>query len=98
MPWTSGFDIRTEHATRLVRQRMLGSDAVYRVGPRSGPLVEVEVIAAPALVTGTRLRFTAASLGAMARPVVRRRTEPFALRAAALLLRAAHAGARPPAA
>jgi hypothetical protein len=98
MPWTVGSDFRSEHTTRLVRQRMLGSDAVYRVGRRSGPLVEVEVIAAPALASGTRLRFTTASLGAMARPVVRRRTEPFALRAAALLLRAAHAAARPPAA
>ena len=98
MPWTGGSDFRSEHATRLVRQRMLGTDAIYRVGRRSGLLVEVEVIAAPALVSGTRLRFTAASLGVMARPVVRRRTEPFAHRAAAFLLRAAHAGARPPAA
>lgn len=98
MPWTSGSQYRSEHATRLVRQRLLGSDAIYRIGRRSGALVEVEVIAAPALRSGTRLRLTAASLVPMARPMVRRGAEPLAARAAALLLRATHLSARPPAA
>ena len=95
MPWTGGSDYRSEHATRLVRHRLLGTDAVYRVGPRSGRVVEVEVVAAPSLVSGTRLRLTAASLAGMARPVTRRRRrEPLAARAAAMVLRVA----RPPAA
>ncbi len=94
MPWTVSSEFRSEHATRLVFQRVLGSDAIYRVGRRSGPLVEVEVVAGPALAAGTRLRLTAASLGAMARPIVRGRPEPLAVRAAALLLRASHLVAR----
>ena len=92
MPWTVSSEFRSEHATRLVFQRVLGSDAIYRVGRRSGPLVEV--VAAPALAAGTRLLVTATSLGAMARPIVRGRPEPLAVRAAALLLRASHLVAR----
>ena len=98
MPWKGGSELRSEHATRLVFQRLLGSDAIYRIGRRSGPLVEVEVIAAPALASGTRLRLTAASLVPMARPRVRRHAEPFAARCAALLVRATHLSVRPPAA
>ena len=87
MPWTGGSYFRSEHVTRLVRQRMLGSDAIYRVGRRSGELVEVEVVAAPALASGTRLLLTAGSLGAMARPVVAAHPARLAARAAAFLSR-----------
>ncbi len=98
MPWTGGTQYRREHATRLVRHRLLGSDAVYRIGRRLGPVVEVEVVAAPALASGTRLRLTAASLRAMARPAGRSRQVPLLARAAALLERATHHALRSPAA
>jgi hypothetical protein len=98
MPWTGGYHLRSEQAVRQVRQRLLGSDAIYRVRRSSGPLVEVEVVAAPALVPGTRLRFTAASVRAMARPVVRRRSDAVAAHLSEILLRAALIALRPPAA
>ena len=75
MPWKGGTEFRGDDAVRLVRHRMLGTDAVYRVGRSSGELVEVEVVAAPALTPGMRLRLTTASVRAMAKPVVRRRSE-----------------------
>ena len=98
MPWTGGSHLRSEQAGGLARQRLLGSDATYRVRRSSGPLVEVEVVAAPALVPGTRLRFTAASVRAMARPGVRRRSDAIASHLADVLLRAAMIALRPPAA
>jgi hypothetical protein len=54
----------------LLRQRALHSDAVYRVHRVSGPIVEAEVVAAPGLAPGTRLRMTAAAAAAM-KPVPR---------------------------
>jgi hypothetical protein len=98
MPWTGGSHLRTEQAGRLARQRLLGSDATYRVRRSSGPLVEVEVVAAPALVPGTRLRFTAKSVREMARPGVRRRSEAVAAHLADIVMRAALIALRPPAA
>ena len=94
MPWTGGSQFRSEHVTRLVRQRMLGTDAIYRVGRRSGELVEVEVVAAPALAAGTRLLVTATSLGAMARPVVGAHRARIVARAAAFLSRASNLAVR----
>ena len=92
MPWTGGSEFRSD-PVRLVRQRMLGTDAIYRVGRSSGKLVEVEVVAAPALTPGMRLRLSAASVRAMAKPVVLRpakRPPPsrvaFVLRAVVALL------------
>jgi hypothetical protein len=54
----------------LVRQRSLYSDAVYRVLRVSDSIVEAEVVAAPGLAPGTRLRMTGAAAAAM-RPVTR---------------------------
>jgi len=42
----------------LLLHRSLGSDALYRVVSASGELVTVEVVQAPELESGTRLRFT----------------------------------------
>jgi len=41
---------------------MLGSEARYRVLRRAGPTVEVEVLSAPGLRPGLRLRLSAAEL------------------------------------
>ena len=54
----------------LLRQRALYSDAIYRVLRVSGQIVEAEVVAAPGLAPGTRLRMTAAAAAAM-KPVPR---------------------------
>ncbi|MGH2851199.1 MAG: hypothetical protein ACRDLP_11345 [Solirubrobacteraceae bacterium] len=44
---------------KLLRHRALGTDACYRVVRWSDPTVEVEVVSAPALSSGTRLRLHA---------------------------------------
>jgi hypothetical protein len=44
---------------KLLRHRVLGSDACYRVVRWTEPTVEVEVVNAPALSRGTRLRLSA---------------------------------------
>ena len=51
---------------RLVRQRMLGSDAVYLVLDEAEPLVTCEVVAAPGLAPGTRVRLFPDAVRAMA--------------------------------
>ena len=52
-------------AAGVLRQRVLGSEGVYRVLHRSGSTVEVEVIAAPGLEAGARLHLTVAAAAAM---------------------------------
>ena len=47
--------------------RALGTEARYRVLRATRDLVDVEVIEAPGLARGTRVRFTAAAAGAMGR-------------------------------
>jgi hypothetical protein len=42
----------------LLRDSCLGQEALYRVVDIVGELVEVEVVRAPGLETGTRLNFT----------------------------------------
>lgn len=46
-----------------LRRRVLDSEARYRVLGRSGGTVEVEVVAAPGLSPGRRLRISASALG-----------------------------------
>jgi hypothetical protein len=50
---------------QLLRRRLLGTEAVYRVVADEGELVEVEVVSAPGLEPGHRLRFTAAAVEEM---------------------------------
>jgi hypothetical protein len=64
--------VRTPWSSRLVRQRALYSDAIYRVLRESDSIVEAEVVAAPGLAPGTRLRLTAAAAAAM-KPVTKAR-------------------------
>jgi hypothetical protein len=52
-------------AAGVLRQRVLGSEGVYRVLHRSGSTVEAEVIAAPGLEAGARLHLTVAAAAAM---------------------------------
>jgi hypothetical protein len=61
---------RAAWSSGLLRQRALYSDAVYRVLRVSGSVVEAEVVAAPGLAPGTRLRLTGDAAAAM-RPVPR---------------------------
>ena len=52
-------------AAGVLRHRVLGSEAGYRVLHRSGSTVEAEVIAAPGLEAGARLHLTIAAAAAM---------------------------------
>jgi hypothetical protein len=47
---------------RVLLRRLLGTEARYRVLRRSGATVEVEVLAAPGLRPGQRLRISASEL------------------------------------
>jgi hypothetical protein len=49
----------------VLRHRALCSEALYRPIHSSGPIVEVEVVAAPGLQPGTRVQLTAAAVAAM---------------------------------
>lgn len=49
----------------MLRHRALGTEAVYRVIAAEGELVEVEVVRAPGLEAGTRLRLTQRDARAM---------------------------------
>ena len=49
----------------MLRHRVLCSEALYRPIHVWGPIVEVEVVAAPGLQPGTRLQLTAAAVAAM---------------------------------
>jgi hypothetical protein len=49
----------------VLRHRALCSEALYRPIHVWGPIVEVEVVAAPGLQPGTRLQLTAAAVAAM---------------------------------
>jgi hypothetical protein len=57
----------SRHATigDVVRNTMLGSEATYRVCAVHGATVEVEVLEAPGLERGHRLRLTADAVRAM---------------------------------
>ena len=50
---------------RFVRQRVLGSEAVYEVLEEADGLVLAEVVHAPGLERGTRVRFVAKAVHAM---------------------------------
>jgi hypothetical protein len=50
---------------RVLRQRMLGSVALYRVINDDGATVTAEVLSAPGLAPGTHLRFTGPAARAM---------------------------------
>lgn len=49
----------------VLRHQALGSEALYRVASVEDSLIEVQVVRAPGLIQGTRLRFTAAAAAAM---------------------------------
>jgi hypothetical protein len=66
-----------EDAPCFLRQRMLGSEAVYRVISEDGPTVMAEVVEAPGLERGTRLRLMARAVRAMER--LDSTTEPIAI-------------------
>jgi hypothetical protein len=50
-----------------IRQRRLGSEAVYRVVDEDGRIVTAEVVRAPGLEPGTRVRLLARAVRAMER-------------------------------
>jgi hypothetical protein len=50
---------RDDPRGELRRQEVLGTEAVYRIVDVQGELVEVEVVRAPGLAPGRRLRLTA---------------------------------------
>jgi hypothetical protein len=50
---------------QLRRRRFLSSEAIYRVLENDGLLVEVEVISAPGLTSGSRFRFAASAVAEM---------------------------------
>jgi hypothetical protein len=52
---------------RFVRQRLLGSEAVYEILDERAGLVTAEVVSAPGLAPGMRLRLMASAAGAMER-------------------------------
>jgi hypothetical protein len=57
--------IRKRAVPQLLRQSVLNGDALYRVLGVAGDLVEVEVVSAPGLKSGTRLRLTQAAIATM---------------------------------
>lgn len=50
---------------KLLRHRVLGDEAFYRVVDAAGEIVEVEVVSAPGLEPGTHLRLTRAAVASM---------------------------------
>jgi len=55
----------TEKRPHLLRHRLLAGEAFYRVLDASAEYVVVEVVSAPGLEPGTRLRFTQAAVAEM---------------------------------
>lgn len=51
----------------FARQVMLGSEAIYRVLEERGQISTVEVVCAPGLAAGTRLRLMTSAVRAMTR-------------------------------
>ena len=56
-----------QHGPCFIRQRVLGSEAVYEVISEHGATVTAEVVAAPGLERGTQLRILARAARAMER-------------------------------
>lgn len=54
-----------ESRPHLLRNRVLAGDAFYRVVDASADFVVVEVVSAPGLAPGARLRFTQAAVARM---------------------------------
>jgi hypothetical protein len=52
-------------AQSLLRHQVLGEEALYRAVEVIGELVELEVVSAPGLEPGTRLRVTKAAVSSM---------------------------------
>jgi hypothetical protein len=71
---------------KLLRHRALGTDACYRVVRWNDPTVEVEVVNAPALSSGTRLRLSAPYVRAVQRHQRHARAARAARSAARLLV------------
>lgn len=74
-------------ARRFVRNRVLGTEALYELLEDDGELVRAEVLQAPGLVPGTSLRLLARATRAMeqvdpAEPIVAARLAPSGPRAA----------------
>ncbi len=55
----------TGNRPHLLRHRVLGGDAFYRVVDAGDSFVVVEVVSAPGLDPGARLRFTQAAIAQM---------------------------------
>lgn len=55
------------HVGEFARQVMLGSEAIYRVLDEHGQVATVEVVRAPGLAAGTRLRLMTGAVRAMTR-------------------------------
>jgi hypothetical protein len=55
----------TENRPHLLRHRVLAGEAFYRVVDASAGVVVVEVVSAPGLAPGTRLRFTQEAVAQM---------------------------------
>jgi hypothetical protein len=53
------------HPGQVVTNRVLGTEAVYRVVEVNGDLVELEVASAPGLSAGDRVGFTLQAVQAM---------------------------------
>jgi len=54
-----------QRAHVLLRHSLLGSECLYRVSGIDGALIELEVVRAPGLVPGTRVRVTGAAVRRM---------------------------------
>ncbi len=58
-------------AAPLLRQELLGSEAVYEIVGQDGDVVTAEVVRAPGLPCGTRVRLLADAARAMERSFLR---------------------------
>jgi hypothetical protein len=58
---------RLDKRTRFVRQCRLGSEAVYEIVEVSGDIVTADVVSAPGLEAGQRVRLMAKAVRAMER-------------------------------
>ena len=81
-------------AAGVLRHRVLGSEAGYRVLHRSGSTVELEVIAAPGLEAGARLHLTIAAAAAMGLHTIGAGRDQLRVRSAARGARLAARGGR----
>jgi hypothetical protein len=80
---------RLDNSTRFVRHCRLGTEAVYEIVEVNGNLVTAEVVSAPGLQPGQRIRLMAKAIRAMERV---ERPEPSGAVASRVALRPAVSG------